>query len=108
MSDWWEVSQGECYRHKFTHVLVRVIKVRPHEGFTGLVTWETLNGGKIDGVTSELQEAQHFLEEFDLIHVASPAAAYRNGPQSRVDAAGCESASENTPEVPIQMSSFSV
>ncbi len=66
MSDWWEVSQGECYLHKFTHVPVRVTKVRPHEGFTGLVTWETLNGATIDGASSEIQEAQHFLEDFDI------------------------------------------
>lgn len=75
MSDWWEVGQGKYYRHKFTHVLVCVTKVRPHEGVTGLVTWETQDGGKIDGVTAEVQEAQHFLEDFDIIHVAPPAVA---------------------------------
>ncbi len=88
MSDWWEVSQGECYRHKFTHVLVRVTRVRPREGFTGLVRWESLNGATIDGVSSGVQEAQHFLEDFDVTHIAPSAAACRNDSQERlIDAA---------------------
>ena len=66
MSEWYEVDEGECYRHKFTHGLVRVTRVRPREGVTGVVRWEALNGTTIDGVTSEAQEAQHFLEDFDL------------------------------------------
>ncbi len=73
MSDY-EINEGECYRHILTHVLVRVTKVRWHEGFTGLVHWEALNQHKIDGVTSGIQEGQHFLEDFSLVHV-SPAIA---------------------------------
>lgn len=72
MEDWYEVSEGECYRHRLTGVAVRVTKVRTDGGFTGLVHWETLNGRKIDGVTSEVQEAQHFLDDFVQV---SPAAA---------------------------------
>lgn len=41
-----------------------------HEGITGLVHWETLNKTKIEGVTSAVQEAQHFLEDFYLVHVS--------------------------------------
>lgn len=74
MSDWYEIKEGECYHHIWTHALVRVTKVRWLEGFSGLVHWETLNGAKIDGVTSGVQEAQHFAEDFYLVHV-SPAAA---------------------------------
>ncbi len=75
MPDWYEVYEGECYRHKLTHGLVRVERVRPLEGVTGLVRWEALNGARIDGVTSEVQEAQHFLEDFDLAPRRSPLAA---------------------------------
>ncbi len=75
MSEWYEVIEGECYRRKLTHVLIRVTRVRPREGFTGLVRWEALNDDKIDGVSSGVQEAQHFLEDFDLAHIAPPAAA---------------------------------
>ena len=66
MSEWYEVREGEYYRHKFTHGLVRATRVRPREGVTGLVRWQALNGARIDGVTCEVQEAQHFLEDFDL------------------------------------------
>ena len=69
MSDEHDINEGECYRHIWTHVLVRVIKVRWHEGITGLVYWETLDGTKIDGVTSGIQESQHFLEDFYLVHI---------------------------------------
>lgn len=72
MEGWYEVSESECYRHRLTGVPVRVARVRTDGGFTGLVHWETLNGRKIDGVTSGVQEAQHFLDDF--VHV-SPAAA---------------------------------
>jgi hypothetical protein len=75
MPDWYEVYEGECYRNKFTHGLVRVTRVRPLEGVTGLVRWDALNGAQIDGVTSEVQEAQHFLEDFDLAPNSSPVAA---------------------------------
>lgn len=75
MPEWYEINEGECYRHILTRVLVRVTKVRWNEGFTGLVHWETLNGAKIDGVTSGVQEAQHFLEDFYLVHVNPTVAA---------------------------------
>lgn len=74
MSDLYEINEGECYRHIVTHVVVRVMRVRWHEGFTGLVYWEALNERKINGVTSGIQEAQHFLGDFSLVHV-SPAIA---------------------------------
>lgn len=76
MSDleWYEVAEGECYRHKLTGVLVRVTRVRQLEGITGRVNWEALDGSKIEGVASQVQEAQHFLEDFDLWRV-SPAVA---------------------------------
>ncbi len=64
MDEWYGVREGECYRHRLTGTAVHVSRVREHEGFTGLVRWETLNSGTIDGVTSEVQEAQHFLEDF--------------------------------------------
>jgi len=70
MSDGYDINEGECYRHIWTHVLVRITKVRWHEGISGLVYWETLNETKIDGVTSGIQEAQHFLEDFYLVHIA--------------------------------------
>jgi hypothetical protein len=60
MSDGYDINEGECYRHIWTHVLVRITKVRWHAGISGLVYWETLNETKIDGVTSGIQEAQHF------------------------------------------------
>ena len=75
MSEWYEVKEGECYRHKLTGVLVRVTRVREREGFSGLVRWEVLSGDKVDGVTFEVQEAQHFLEDFDIVHVSPPVAA---------------------------------
>ncbi len=68
MSDY-EINEGECYRHILTHLVARVTKVRWHEGFTGLVYWEALNGHKIDGEVSGIQEAQHFLADFYLIPV---------------------------------------
>ena len=71
MPEWYEVSQGECYRHILTHVVVHVTKIRWHEGFTGLVYWETLNGTKIDGITSGVQEVQHFVEDFVSVPVAA-------------------------------------
>ncbi len=74
MSDY-EITEGECYRHILKHVVVRVTKVRWHEGFTGLVYWEALNGDKIDGATSGIQEAQHFVEDFYLVHVPPAVAA---------------------------------
>lgn len=74
MSDY-EINEGECYRHILTHVEVRVLKVRRHEGFTGLVYWEALNGHKIDGVVSGIQEAQHFLADFYLVRVPAAIAA---------------------------------
>jgi hypothetical protein len=52
MSDGYDINEGECYRHIWTHVLVRITKVRWHEGISGLVYWETLNETKIDSVTS--------------------------------------------------------
>lgn len=75
MSDRYEINEGECYRHISTHVVVRVTRVRWHEGFTGLVYWETLDGSKIDGVTSGIQEAQHFLGDFCHIHISPVVAA---------------------------------
>ena len=75
MSDWREINEGECYCHILTHVVVRVTKIGWDEGFTGLVYWEALNGSKIDGVTSGIQEAQHFVEDFYLVHVLSAIAA---------------------------------
>lgn len=74
MSDWYEIKEGERYRHIRTHALVQVTKVRWHEGITGMVYWETLNEAKIDGVTWGIQEAQHFLEDFYLVDI-SPAVA---------------------------------
>jgi hypothetical protein len=64
-SEWYEVAEGEHYRHKLSGVLVRVTRVRQREGITGLVRWEALDGGKIEGAASQVQEAQHFLEDFD-------------------------------------------
>ena len=75
MSDGYDINEGECYRHILTHVLVRVTKVRWHEGISGLVYWETLNETKIDGVTSGRQEAQHFLEDFYLLQICPAIAA---------------------------------
>lgn len=75
MSDRYEINEGGCYRHILTHALVRVTKVGWDEGFTGLVYWETLNGNKIDGVTSGIQEAQHFVGDFYLIQVPTAIAA---------------------------------
>lgn len=72
MSEWYEINEGECYRHIMTSVEVRVTKVRWHEGYTGLIHWATLNGAKIDALTFGVQEAQHFLEDFYFLH-ASPA-----------------------------------
>ncbi len=74
MSDRYEINEGDCYRHILTHTVVQVTRVRWHEGFTGSVYWETLSGSKIDGVTSGIQEAQHFLEDFYLIHVPNAVA----------------------------------
>lgn len=70
MSDWYEVNEGEDYRHVLTRALVRVTRVRWHEGFTGLVYWEAIGGSKVDGVTSGVQETQHFLEDFYLVQVS--------------------------------------
>ena len=75
MWDGYDINEGECYRHIWTHVLVSVTKVRWHEGISGLVYWETLNGTKIDDVTSGIQEAQHFLEHFYLVQTCSGIAA---------------------------------
>jgi hypothetical protein len=75
LSDWYEVNKGEHYRHVLSRAVVRVTRVRWHEGSTGLVYWETVGGSKIDGVTSGIQEAQHFLEDFYLVHVSPSAAA---------------------------------
>ncbi len=74
MSDWYEINEGEHYRHVLTCAVVRVTRVRWHEGSTGLVYWETVGGAKIDGIASGIQEAQHFLEDFYLVNV-SPSAA---------------------------------
>lgn len=75
MSDWCEINEGECYRHILTHAVVRVTKIGWDEGFTGLVYWETLNGSKVDGVTSGIQEAQHFVGDFYLVQDLSAIAA---------------------------------
>jgi hypothetical protein len=40
-----------------------------------LVYWETLNGSKVDGVTSGIQEAQHFVGDFYLVQDLSAIAA---------------------------------
>jgi hypothetical protein len=58
-----------------THVLVRVSRVRWHQGFTGLVYWEPVDGAKTEGMASGVQEAQHFLEDFFLVHVSPSVAA---------------------------------
>ncbi len=108
MSEWWEVSEGECYRHKFTHALVRVTRVRPREGFTGLVRWEALNGATIDADSSEVQEAQHFLEEFGLVHVASPAAAYSGKTASDLKPWDASQSNGHSSEPSIQLSSLPV
>ncbi len=68
MSEWYEINAGKCYRNTWTHAVVRVTKVRWHEGFTGMVYWEALNGHKIDGATSGIQEVQHFLEDFCFLY----------------------------------------
>lgn len=70
MSDWYEVNEGEHYRHVLTHARVRVTKVRWHEGFTGLVYWDAVDKAKTEGMASGVQEAQHFLEDFFLVHVS--------------------------------------
>jgi hypothetical protein len=75
MSDGYDVNENGCYRHIWTHMLVRVTKVRWHQGITGLVYWETLNGTTIDGVMSGIQEAQHFLEDFYLVDICPAVAA---------------------------------
>lgn len=75
MSDWYEINEGEHYRHVQTHALVRITRVRWHEGFTGLVYWEAVGGTKIKGMASGIQEAQHFLEDFYLVHVSPSVAA---------------------------------
>lgn len=71
MSEWYEINEGDCYCHIWTHVLVRVTKVRWDEGLsgTGLVYWETMNGNKIENVTSGIQETQNFVEDFYLVRV---------------------------------------
>ena len=73
MSDY-EINEGECYRHILAHVVVRVTEVRWHEGFTGLVYWEALNGHNIDGETFGIQETQHFLADFYVVRVPVAAA----------------------------------
>jgi hypothetical protein len=70
MSDWYEVNKGEHYRHVLTRGLVRVVKVRWQEGMTGFIYWEAVGGAKIDGTESGVQEAQHFLEDFYLVHLS--------------------------------------
>ncbi len=67
MSDWYEVNQGEEYRHKLTGSTVRVKHFAANEGFSGRVEWEALDHREIEGRVSAMQEAQHFLEDFDLI-----------------------------------------
>lgn len=75
MSDWYEVNEGKHYRHVLTRTVVRATRVRSHEGSTGLVYWETVGDSKIDDVTSGIQEAQHFLEDFYLVQVSPSVAA---------------------------------
>ena len=67
MSDWYEINQCEEYRHKLTGRIVRVNYFDGNEGFTGRVEWESLDHCEIEGRVSGEQEAQHFLEDFDLI-----------------------------------------
>lgn len=75
MSDWYEINEGEHYRHVLTRALVRVSRVRWHEGFTGLVYWEGVGGAQIEGMASRIEEAQHFLEDFYLVQVSPPVTA---------------------------------
>lgn len=75
MSDWYEVNEEEHYRQILTHTLVHVTKVRWHEGFTGLVYWEAVEGTKTESMASGVQEAQHFLEDFFLVRVSPSVAA---------------------------------
>lgn len=67
MSDWYEISEGEEYRHKLTGRIVRVKHFAGDEGFSGMVDWEALDHREIEGRRSAMQEGQHFLEDFDLV-----------------------------------------
>jgi hypothetical protein len=77
MSDWYEINEGEEYRHKLTRKIVRVKHFAADEGFTGMVDWEASDHCEIEGRVSATQEAQHFLEDFDLVRDVhrAPAAA---------------------------------
>lgn len=75
MSNWDEVNEGEHYRHIMTHAVVRVTRVRWHEGYTGLVYWDAVGGAKIEGIASGIQEVQHFLEDFYRVEVSPSVAA---------------------------------
>lgn len=89
MSDWYEINQGEEYRHKLTGRIVRVKYFDGNEGFTGRVEWEALDHCEIEGRVSAEQEAQHFLEDFDLIRSVRLSAA---APVERSDVPDSEKA----------------
>lgn len=67
MSDWYEIAEGEEYRHRITGRIVRVKHFDGDEGFSGRVEWEAVVSREIEGRISAIQEAQHFLEDFDLV-----------------------------------------
>lgn len=75
MSDWYEIAEGEEYRHKLTGRIVRVKHFAGDDGFSGRVEWEASDHREIEGRVSAMQEAQHFLEDFDLIGPVHRAAA---------------------------------
>ncbi len=75
MSDWYEVAEGEEYRHRLTGRIVRVKHVAADEGCCGRVEWEAEDHREIEGRVSATQEAQHFLEDFDLIRAVHPPTA---------------------------------
>ncbi len=67
MSDWYEINEGEEYRHKLTGRTVRVKHFAADEGCCGRVEWEASDHREIEGRSRATQEAQHFLGDFDLI-----------------------------------------